>query len=61
MPANFVQPLAQRNNGWYHPLRHQPATEALGFGLQNLLCFGGGNLTLARIVVDYVLQVVQVI
>ena len=41
-------------------LRHQLVTEALCLGSQNLLGFVGGSLTLARIVVGNIFQVVKV-
>jgi hypothetical protein len=52
LPANFIPPLAQRNDRPNHTLREELSTEALRLGLQNLLSLGRGSLTLPRIVVD---------
>src|SRR3954467_1299606 len=61
LPANFVQPSSQGDDGRHHAFRQQLATEALRLGGNNFLRGDGCGLPLSGVVPDHILEIVNVV
>lgn len=61
LPANFVKPVAQGDEGGDKPSRRELASKGLRFLFDNFLGNRGGRAALAHIVRHHVLEVVDVV